>query len=93
MPSSISISNPPSPGSDEAAILAVIEGLLDAVPIKDAAKMLSYCYPGSSAVRMRGPQLLLETLEQVCTSIGSIEGDLWEGFVEPEVKVRYSCGF
>jgi hypothetical protein len=83
----ISISNPPTPGSEEAAVLAVVEALLDAVPLKDSAKLLACCYPGCSAARKRGPELLVETLEAVCTSITAIEGELWEGFIEPDVKV------
>jgi hypothetical protein len=86
----ISISNPPNPGSEEAAVLAVVEALLDAVPSKDPAKLLSYCHPGCSAARMRGPELLVETLEKACTSIGAMEGELWEGFVEPDVKVCFT---
>jgi hypothetical protein len=86
----ISISNPPNPGSEEAAVLAVVEALLDAVPSKDPAKLLSCCHPGCSAARMRGPELLVETLETVCKSIGAIEGELWEGFVEPDVKVCFA---
>jgi hypothetical protein len=86
----ISISNPPTPGSEEAAVLAVMEALLDAVPSKDSAKLLSYCHPGCSAARMRGPELLVEALETVCTSIGAMEGELWEGFVEPDVKVCFT---
>ena len=83
----ISISNPPNPGSEEAAVLAVVEALLDAVPLKDPAKLLSYCHPNCSAARMRGPELLVETLETVCKAIGDMGGELWEGFVEPDVKV------
>jgi hypothetical protein len=86
----ISISNPPDPGSEEAAVLAVVEALLDAVPSKDPAKLLLSCHPSCSAARMRGPELLVETLETVCKSIGAIEGELWEGFVEPDVKVCFA---
>ena len=86
----ISISNPPNPGSEEAAVLAVVEALLDAVPSKDSAKLLSYCHPSCSAARMRGPELLIETIEKVCTDIGAMEGELWEGFVEPDVKVCFA---
>jgi len=79
---------PPDPSSDEAAVLAVIEGLLDAVPSKDAASLLRYCHPGCGAARMRGPgQLLVETLEQVCHGISGLQGEVWERFVEPDVKV------
>jgi hypothetical protein len=81
-------SPPPDPSSDEAAVLAVIEGLLDAVPSKDAASLLRYCHPGCGAARMRGPgQLLVETLEQVCHGISGLQDEVWERFVEPDVKV------
>jgi hypothetical protein len=86
----ISISNLPNPGSEEAAVLAVVEALLEAVPSKDSAKLLSYCHPGCSAARMRGPELLVETLEAVCKTIEAMEGELWEGFVEPDVKVCFA---
>jgi hypothetical protein len=86
----ISISKPPTPGSEEAAVLAVVEALLDAVPLKDSAKLLACCYLGCSAARKRGPELLVETLEAVCTSITAIEGELWEGFIEPDIKVCFT---
>ena len=88
-----STSPPSAPDSDEeAAVLSVVAGLLDAIPSKDAGKMLAYCHPGCSAVRMRGPDLLVESLETVCQSITSMPGELWEGFVGPEVKVcLYIC--
>src|SRR4051794_21844960 len=86
----ISISNPPNPGSEEAAVLAVVEALLDAVPSKDSAKLLSYFHPDCSAARMRGPELLVETLETVFKDVSAMEGELWERFIEPDVKVCFA---
>jgi hypothetical protein len=57
-------------------------------PSKDATKLLSYCQPGCSAVRMRGTELLVETLEQLCRIVEGMEGELWEGLVEPRVEVH-----
>ena len=87
MQPTISLARPPDPGTDEAAVLAVVEAMLDAVPSKDATKLLSCCHASCGAARMRGPELLVETLESVCEGIAKLEGEVWEGFVEPDVKV------
>ena len=75
---------------EKAAVIRVIKALLDAVPSKDAAKMLAHCLPTGSAARMRGGEVQVETLAELCGGIQDLQGEVWEGFVEPEVRV---CGF
>ena len=75
------------PSSDVTAILACLRSLLDAIPTKDASKMLACCIPNGGAASMRGDALLVHTIENLLTAIPLIPGDIFETFIDPEVKV------
>jgi len=78
--------NTPSASSETTAVLAVVQSLLDAIPSKNATKLLANCHPSGCCARMRGMDIQFGTIKDLADSIASLPGEVEDRFIDPEVK-------
>jgi predicted phage tail protein len=73
--------------SEEAAVLTVVQSLLDAVPARDLKTLLAPTVPNGGAQTIHNDEFEAQTIQSLCEQLIAIPGDLEEYFIDPEVMI------
>ena len=78
------------PASEEAAVLAAVQDLLDAIPSRDLKKFLAPTMPCGGAQTIHNGEFETQTIQSLCEKIIDMPSGLAEYFIDPEVKIDRS---